>query len=472
MSEKKVVDYAALEPVPKDKRNMNFLDMLATWTGANANNGTWYVGGVVGAAGFGGALIVTLVSNPIAYILMAFIGFMGYKIGTSTMSLVRPSLGIRGSYILSLFNALQYIGWTAVNTFLAAISISYILHETMHAPAYGSAGGNQTMLTGIIIMTVLHFLSIMMGHKSVKFVERIGMVLILILGIWETVVVLQQVSISQIIHWHPSKTSSMPLGIAMDTMFAFSLGWIPVIADFTRYTKKKSDATIAPLIGANIGLFWFVFVGLIATIGTAISTGVYDPNNSDPSTIASKLGLGGIAFLIIVLTSTTANAIDLLGAGISITNLNKKIKSIPALLFATILAGILTVVPLYLGSFLEAFESLLNYINMVFGPIFGIMIIDFFLLKKKKYDAKELDKKHGQYWYFHGFNLCAVGTWALCIIFYLIMKDMSLFTSSIGATFPTIVLSGIVYFVISKAVISFSQQKQKVADPLPSEEKL
>jgi NCS1 nucleoside transporter family len=457
MSDEKTVDYAALEPVPTEKRNMNFLDMLATWTGANANNGTWYMGGVVGAVGFGSAVAVTLISNPIAYILMALIGFIGYKVGTSTMSLVRPSLGIRGSYILSVFNAIQYIGWTAVNTFLAAISISYILHDTMNAPAFGSPGGNNTMLIGIGIMTVLHFLSIMMGHKSVKIVERVGMVLILILGIWETIVVLQQVSISEIIHWHPTKKIEMPIGIAMDMMAAFSLGWIPVICDFTRYTKKKSDATIAPLIGANIGLFWFVFIGLIATIGAAISTGVFDPNNSDPSTIASKLGLGVVAFLIIVLTSTTANAINLLGAGISITNLNKRIKSIPALLFTTVIAGILTVVPLYIGNFLDSFETLLSYIGMVFGPMFGIMIVDYFVIKKRNYIAAELDNKHGMYWYFHGFNLAAVATWIISIIFYLVVKNLPAFTSTIGATFPTILLSSVIYYIAAKLAYGFSK---------------
>jgi nucleobase:cation symporter-1, NCS1 family len=249
----------------------------------------------------------------------------------------------------------------------------------------------------------------------------------------------------------------MPMGIALDMMAAFSLGWIPVICDFTRYTKKKSDATIAPLIGANIGLFWFVFIGLIATIGAAIATGVFDPNNSDPSTIASKLGLGVVAFLIIVLTSTTANAINLLGAGISITNLNKRIKSIPALLFATVIAGILTIVPLYIGSFLDSFETLLNYIGMVFGPMFGIMIVDYFIIKKGNYMASELDNKHGRYWYFHGFNLSAVATWVISIIFFLVAKNIPAFTSGVGATFPTILLSGIVYFIAAKLAYSFSK---------------
>ncbi|WP_406543589.1 cytosine permease [Clostridium ljungdahlii] len=325
--------------------------MLTTWIGANANNGTWYVGGVVAGATFGGAVLVTLVSNPIAYIIMALIGFIGYKVGTSTMALTRPSFGVRGSFLPSVLNITQFIGWTAVNTFIAAISISFILKDIFGLPAYGSNGSEKTMLIGIAVMSILHLISIATGHKSVKMVEKIGVIFILILGVWETVVVLKQVPLSKIIAWRPPSGKVMDIGSAFDAMAAFSLGWVPAIADFTRYSKSKKASTVAPIIGANVGLFWFAFVGIIGAIGTAVTTGVYDPNNSDPSTIVSKLGLGVIALLVIILTSTTANAINLMGAGISVTNLNKKIKSQTALFGVTILAALLTIVPIYASSF-------------------------------------------------------------------------------------------------------------------------
>ena len=66
-------EYAAIEPVPQKDRNLNSLDMFATWIGANANNGTWYVGGVVAATSFLPALYVTALANPIAYVVMALI---------------------------------------------------------------------------------------------------------------------------------------------------------------------------------------------------------------------------------------------------------------------------------------------------------------------------------------------------------------------------------------------------------------
>ncbi|MFU0825880.1 cytosine permease [Clostridium sp.] len=457
-------EYAALETVPKSERTISFLDMLTTWIGANANNGTWYVGGVVAGATFGGAALVTLVSNPIAYVIMALIGFIGYKVGTSTMALTRPAFGVRGSFLPSVLNITQFIGWAAVNTFIAAISISYILKDMFELPAYGSNGSEKTMLIGIAIMSILHIVSIATGHKSVKMVEKIGVVFILILGVWETVVVLKQVPLSQIIAWRPPSGKVMDIGLAFDAMAAFSLGWVPAIADFTRYSKSKKASTVAPIIGANVGLFWFAFVGIIGAIGTAVTTGVYDPNNSDPSTIVSKLGLGVIALLVIILTSTTANAINLMGAGISVTNLNKKIKSQTALFGVTIFAAILTVVPIYATSFLDSFEMFLDYVGMVFGPIFGIMIADYYLVRKKQYEVEEFDDEKGEYWYKNGFNLVTISVWLISVIIFLIIKNLPILTKTIGAIYPIIIISGTLYFVSSKIFFKNKQSNKEVEE--------
>lgn len=79
----------------QDVAQMGFWDQLATWIGANANNGTWYMGGVLAALGFAGALGVILISGPLAYLFLALVGYMGYKMRASTMNLMRPAFGLR-----------------------------------------------------------------------------------------------------------------------------------------------------------------------------------------------------------------------------------------------------------------------------------------------------------------------------------------------------------------------------------------
>ncbi|CAA7600938.1 Permease for cytosine/purines, uracil, thiamine, allantoin [Acididesulfobacillus acetoxydans] len=444
------IEYGTLEPVPDDHRDIGFLDMLATWIGANGNNGTWFIGGVVAGAAFGGAVLVTLVANPIAYLIMALIGYIGFKAGVGTMALTRPSFGIRGSYLPSVLNATQFIGWTAVNTFIASISISFIAAEAFGWPAYGQPGASKVLVLGILIMSVLHLISVAVGHHSVKIVERIGVVLLLILGMWESVVVIQHIPLHEILTWQPPAGKAMPLGSAMDAMAAFSLGWVPAIAEFTRYTKNKSSAMIAPMIGANISLFWFAGVGILGAIGTAIITGTFDPNNSDPSTIATKLGLGVLALVVIVLTSTTANAVNLMAAGMSLSNIFPKLKAKHAVWSVTVISAFVTLVPVFLASFLNTFIAFLDYIGMVFAPVFAIMIIDFFTLKKRKYHVRDLDRRESRYWFSNGVNWTALGVWVLGVVVYFILKQIPWFIAGIGATYPTMLIAALVYWIASR----------------------
>jgi Cytosine/uracil/thiamine/allantoin permeases len=444
-----VKEYGAVEPVAREDRNIDSWDMFATWIGANANNGTWYVGGVIAATCFIPSLYVTAWANPIAYIIMALVGYIGFKVGVSTMAITRFSFGLKGSLLPSLLNTTQFIGWTAVNTYIAAISVSFILKELFGWPALGEPGGNTTMLAGIVIMSVLHLISIAAGHNSVKLVERIGVGLVLLLAVWETVAVFQQVSLSQIIAWKPPADKMLPFGSAMDIMAAFSLGWVPAIAEFTRYCKTKTSATWVPMLGANIGLFWFTLIGSVVTIGVAVATGSYDPNNSDPSGIVSKLGLGIVAFLVIIITSTTANAINLMAAGISLTNMTAKVKALPALWAVTLIAAVVTAIPLYIGSFLHSFILFLDYIGMVFGPVFAIVIVDYYLLRSRQYVVDDVDKKGGRYWFSNGFNWRAILVWAIGVGSFLALRETSLCISTLGATYPAMLVTGAIYFLVA-----------------------
>lgn len=449
------VEYTAVEPVAKHHRNVGFTDMTATWIGANANSGTWLVGGVVvgtafAGAAFTGALTVTIVANIIAYIIVALVGFIGFKVGTATVALTRPSFGIRGSYLPSALNSLQFLGWAAVNTFIAATSMTYLAHGWLGVPSLSDPGGSLTMIVSILIICALQFGAVTYGHSSVKLFEKFGVILILILGIWETVVIFQQFSWHELVTWTAPQGHTMAFGSALDRMAAFSFLWAPAIAEFTRYAKSRTTSTIAPMVGANIGLFWFAFVGMIGAIGVAITTGVYDPDNSDPSTIISKLGLGPLALIVIILTVVTTNAIVLLSSGLSINNITRKIKPVNAVKLVAVLAFFISLSPLLSESFVDLFQTFLDGIGLVFGPIISILITDFYFVRRRRYETEMLDAQRGPYWYFKGFHVSALFAWLVGIVFYFIFHNFGIFTQALGGIYPSFVLSGLVYYIVVK----------------------
>ncbi|MBU7563768.1 cytosine permease [Pediococcus ethanolidurans] len=447
-------DRYAVDIVPTEHRHMSYWDMFATWVGANANNGTWFVGGIIAACGFWGGIKALIIASSISYIFLSLVGYMGYKTGATTMAISRASFGIRGSIVPSLVNVTQFVGWTAVNTFIAATSMSYILHSLLGWPVYGQPGGNKGLIFGILVMSILHLISISSGQRSIQIIERIGIILVIIFVLWESVVVFRDVSFSQIANWKVPSAQKMPFGAAIDTLAAFNLAWVTAGADFTRFTNKKHIAVTAPFIGADIGVFWFAFIGLVATISIAITSGVYDANNSDPSTIANRLGLGSIAMIVIVLTSMTANAVNLQAAGSAVNNMFPKISLKKSLWIVTILATIVTFVPVFVGSFLDTFTAFLDYVGMVLGPIISIMCVDYYLIRKRNYQPKELSRKGGHYWYQGGIHWLAFGLWVLGVVVYLLLQKVSWIENYTGATFIDMILVGLVYYVVMKLILN------------------
>lgn len=447
----------SLEIIKPEQRTVSNWDSFATWVAANANNGTWYIGGVIAVCGFAGALSRLAISSILAYIFLMLIGYMGYKVGATTMGTARAAFGIRGSYVPSIVNMVQYIGWTAVNTFIAATSVSFLLAELFGWPVYGQLGGLKGLIVGIVVMSLLHIISVSTGARSVQLIERIGIVLVAFFAIWETVVVFQHVSFSQIVQWKPNASLSVPSGSIIDSLAAFNMGWVTCAADFTRFSKRKTGSTAIPFLGALLGVFWFAFVGLTATISIAVTTGVYDANNSDPSTIASKLGLGSIALIVVILTSMTANAVNLMAAGSSLTNIVTRLRLTPSLWIVTIAATLMTFIPVVMGSFLDSFEAFLDYIGMALGPIIIIMIVDFYLRHHGQYQATDLTQKNGKFWYRNGINWIAIVCWAFGIALFLLLQKVDLLAQTTGVTFINMAVVGVLYWLLMHLVPSESQ---------------
>nr|WP_076459122.1 cytosine permease [Limosilactobacillus caccae] len=445
-------EHATILSIPMKSRRTTVWDMFATWVGANANNGTWFVGGVLAACGFAVAMKVLVLSSALSYVFLSLIGYIGYKTGVSTMSISRASFGERGSYLPSLVNITQFIGWTAVNTFIAAQSVSLLFHQLFGWPVWGQRGGATGLVVGIIVMSVLHIISVSSGSRSVQLIERLGIILVLVFVIWESIAVFRTVSFSQIVDWHVPTHSKMALGAAIDYVAAFNLAWVTAGADFTRFTASKKNATLTPFGGALLGVIWFAFIGLISTISIAVSTGVYDANNSDPSTIASKLGLGVVALLVIILTSMTANAVNLLAAGSALSNIFTKLKLKYSLWVVVLLATIVTFIPMFVGSFLATFESFLDYVGMVLGPTIAIICTDFYFRAHRHYDIDQLGKIGGKYWYNGGINWVAILVFVIGVAFFLTVHQLPFFTATVGATFIDMALSGILYYGIMSLV--------------------
>lgn len=449
-------DYGVEEFVPDKARHYGFMDMISTWVGANCQPNTWYIGGCLAASGFAIASGVILIANPLSYIILALVGFMAYKIPTTSMGLIRFSFGIRGSRFMAAIHTITQIGWAAVGSYLGSVSLSYMFNAMWGWPCYGMEGSTWVLALGILICSGLTGIFVCLGgSKSVKLAENIAVVAMTVLSIWITYAVLKTFPLSEVMSWKPAEDVAMPLGVGIDSIAAYSLGWVICVAEFTRYTKTKKAATVAPVIGATIGICWFALVGTIAVIASALTTGVFDPNTSDPSSVAATLGLGFPAFLVILLSVVTTTMISMFCCSASALNVvPKKIPNKKMNYYIAVICTVCSFLPLLFNSFLDFFYAFMDLLGLVFPPLAAIMIVDYYLIRKKKYIQEEISNKEGPYWYKNGINIYAILGWIVGVAAYLIFKSVGVVTSSIGAVFPAMLAAGIAYYVFGKIGVS------------------
>ena len=75
--------------------------------------------------------------------------------------------------------------------------------------------------------------------------------------------------------------------------------------------------------------------------------------------------------------------------------------------------------------------------------------MNFFFIKKKDYQVSEFAKQNGKYWYTKGVNPIAIITWAIGVLSYLGLNKLDFIVQTIGATFPAMIITAILYYLVS-----------------------
>jgi len=150
-----------------------------------------------------------------------------------------------------------------------------------------------------------------------------------------------------------------------------------------------------------------------------------------------------------MLTSTTANAVNLMAAGSALNNIVPKLKLTPSLWLVTIVATLMSFIPFIVGGFIETFIWFLDLIGMVLGPEIAILLADFFIVQKQNYDRTAFNQGK-TYWYTGGFNLRAYIVWALSMGCYFVLQQVPVVVQTVGSNWLTMIFAAVVYVAVSR----------------------
>jgi putative hydroxymethylpyrimidine transporter CytX len=226
----------------------------------------------------------------------------------------------------------------------------------------------------------------------------------------------------------------MPFMIGLDLVIAMPISWLPLVADYSRFAEKTSSSFWNTWWGYFLISSWMYLLGLMATL----VTGDTDPGVMILRTMGS-IGLALPALIMVVFSTITSDFPDIYSATCSMLNISTKISAKGIMWIAGILSILVALVfPA------EQYENFLLLIGGMFVPLFGIVLTDFFIIRRQQLSLDLLYDKNGEYWYTRGVNVIAMAAW---ILGFIVFETIAVLKLSIGGSIPAMVVAGLGYYV-------------------------
>ncbi|MDU2066286.1 MAG: cytosine permease, partial [Sporomusaceae bacterium] len=223
----------------KNECNLTFSHFLFLWFGAAVSIAEILTGGLLAPLGFQDGLIAILLGHLIGTIILVLGGFIGSEARIPASVSIRISFGVYGSYLFSVLNILQLVGWTAVMILTAARSVNEITKVLWNYDNFSIWG---------IGIGALVFLWILLGREGG--LKRLNMVAVFCLFIMT--LVLSKVVFHDGAVFSLPASGTMSFGEALELSVIMPLSWLPLIADYTRFAKSNGAA----VWGSGLGYFF------------------------------------------------------------------------------------------------------------------------------------------------------------------------------------------------------------------------
>lgn len=448
-----------MAPTKIKDRTWGTWNVAALWVGMAICVPTYTLGGVL-TAYFGlsvsEALIAILLANIVVLIPLTLNAFAGTKYGIPFPVLLRSSFGIKGSNIPCLIRALVACGWFGIQTMFGGIAV-HILFSTM-SESWASLGSTGEVV-GFFIFLVINLAIVIKGSESIKILETLAAPLLLSVGIGLMMWAYPQISVTEILATPANRPEDASFWQyffgGLTAMVGFWATLSLNIPDFSRYVKSQKAQITGQMIGLPATMFFFSALGVVLT---AASTTLVGETISDPINLIGKIDspmwVMIAMVMIIIATLSTNTAANIVSPTNDFQNVApKKINQTRGVLITGTLGVLLMSWELLkkLGLIesdvsVEAMYTgwLLGYSSLL-GPIAGIMVVDYFIIKKQQLDLPELYKTNGIY---AGFNSAGLIAFGIPVALTLLALTTGLFSWFYQfGWFTGSLLGGLIYYV-------------------------
>jgi nucleobase:cation symporter-1, NCS1 family len=316
------------------------------------------------------ALGAILVGSVVGVTLLGLTGIVGSQTGLPTMVCLRPALGRGGSYVATGVNVVQLLGWTVFEL--------VIMGHAANAVVRGLTGFDAAWLWVIGFGAAVIALGLW-GPVAVvrEWLTKFALGAVVVTTGWLTWRLLGRADLGTL--WATPAAGGLSFWAAVDIVIAMPISWLPLVCDYSRYARRPHAAfwgTTAGYLAANV---WFYSLGalILLTMGTS-----YDPK----AFVEAVALLAGPVILLVLLADETDEAwADLYSCAVSIQN------AFPQASVRWLVAGLGVVSILVALAFdVTRYEGFLLLIGAVFVPLFGVLVADYFVTRRGRYDPLAL----------------------------------------------------------------------------------
>lgn len=404
-----------LAPTTIAERTWSVYNIAALWIGMSVVISTYMLASGLISQGmtWWQALLTILLGNLVVLLPMVLNAHAGTKYGVSFPVLCRASFGTLGANIPGLLRAAVACGWFGIQTWIGGTALDALLVASFKG--WESIGGH--VWISFAIFWGVQVAILIRGMDGIKFLEAWGAPLLLLGGalmlLWAVRAaggvggMLSGAAKLQADGQHQSFWRIFWPGLTANIGYWATLSLN--IPDFTRYSRSQRSQMLGQALGLPTTMLAFSFIGAAVTSATVV---VYGTPIWDPVALVSKFGSPVIvifAMLVIMVAQITTNmAANVVAPATGISNLNPKRINFLAGSLITAVIGIAMMpwrVMQTAGDYI--FTWLIGYSSLM-GALGGILICDYWVIRRQELLLSELFNPVGVYCYRNGTNWRAV----------------------------------------------------------------
>jgi nucleobase:cation symporter-1, NCS1 family len=351
-----------ITPVPERLRVLGLFDSLLLWGNLSVSLLVIVIGALlVPALSLRNALLAIVVGAVAGNLLLGLAALIGADARVPGMVVLRAPLGRRGSFLPTVLNVAQNVGWSTFELIIIATTAAALSKHVfgfsgkwLWTLAFGAVSWGLGMLGPIGFVR--------------RYLRKFASWALLFSMAYLTYWAISKANLHAF--WsRPGKGGFPSFGQAVDLVIGSVVSWTPLAADYTRFSRKERDAFWGAAVGYFVPVIWCVGLGILIVLARGVSDA-----QALPAAVAGAGGIAFVALAAITVDESEKAFADIYSTAVSLQNFLPRVSQ---RLLITIVSAAATGLALTLD--LGNYQDFLYLLGSFFVPLFGVLLADWLL---------------------------------------------------------------------------------------------